>query len=97
MCTRRQLDKITEQMRECYFSIYGTNVVKIVLYGSYARGDFDEGSDIDIVAIVKGKREELQKKLRQIWDWKMMWLFLRLLFPMMSLCGTGNRCHIIEI
>ena len=46
MCTRRQLDKITEQMRECYFSIYGTNVVKIVLYGSYARGDFDEGSDI---------------------------------------------------
>ncbi|MFR3251496.1 MAG: nucleotidyltransferase domain-containing protein [Eisenbergiella sp.] len=55
-------------MRECYFSIYGTNVVKIVLYGSYARGDFDEGSDIDIVAIVKGKREELQKKLRQIWD-----------------------------
>lgn len=68
MCTRRQLDKITEQMRECYFSIYGTNVVKIVLYGSYARGDFDEGSDIDIVAIVKGKREELQKKLRQIWD-----------------------------
>lgn len=68
MCTRRQLDKITEQMRESYFSIYGTNVVKIVLYGSYARGDFDEGSDIDIVAIVKGKREELQKKLRQIWD-----------------------------
>ena len=57
MCTRRQLDKITEQMRECYFSIYGTNVVKIVLYGSYARGDFDEGSDIDLVAIVKGKRE----------------------------------------
>ena len=68
MCTRNQLNRIMERMKEYYLSIYGTNVVTIVLYGSYARGDFDEESDIDIVAIVKGKRAELQKKLKQIWD-----------------------------
>lgn len=68
MCTRNQLNRITERMKEYYLSIYGTNVVTIVLYGSYARGDFDEESDIDIVAIVKGKRAELQQKLKQIWD-----------------------------
>ena len=42
-------------------------VVKIVLYGSYARGTFDAESDIDIAAIVKGEREELQRKLREVW------------------------------
>lgn len=68
MCTRNQLNRIMERMKEYYLSIYGTNVVTIVLYGSYARGDFDEESDIDIVAIVKGKRAELQQKLKQIWD-----------------------------
>ena len=38
-----------------------------MLYGSYARGTFDAESDIDIAAIVKGEREELQRKLREVW------------------------------
>lgn len=32
------------------------------LYGSYARGDYDDESDIDIAAVVKGRRQELQDK-----------------------------------
>ena len=40
--------------------------MKILLYGSYARGDYDENSDVDIAAIVKGNREELQEKLKHI-------------------------------
>lgn len=42
--------------------------MKILLYGSYARGDYDENSDVDIAAIVKGNREELQEKLKHIWE-----------------------------
>ena len=34
----------------------------IFLYGSYARGDYDDESDIDIAAVVKGRRPELQDK-----------------------------------
>ncbi len=40
----------------------------IFLYGSYARGDYDDESDIDIAAVVKGRRQELQDKLKQMWD-----------------------------
>lgn len=68
MCTIRQLDMISERMKECYKSVYGDDIVEIILYGSYARGDYSSESDIDMVAIVKGDRLELQKKLKIIWD-----------------------------
>lgn len=68
MCTNIQLDLITKQMKECYYSIYGNDIVGIFLYGSYARGDFSTDSDIDIAAIVVGERLELQEKLKKVWD-----------------------------
>ena len=68
MCTLSQLNQISEQMAAFYRRIYGKDIVGIYLYGSYARGDYSEDSDIDIVAIVKGNRNELQKKLRSVWE-----------------------------
>ena len=68
MCTEYQLSTISRQMSQSYRSVYGNNVVAIFLYGSYARGDYDSESDIDITAIVKGNRIDLQNKLKQIWD-----------------------------
>lgn len=68
MCTKTQLHQITSQMVQCYRDIYGTDVVGVFLYGSYARGDYDNESDIDMTAIVKGSRSELQKKLKAVWD-----------------------------
>lgn len=68
MCTKVQLDRISQQMAQSYRSVYGDNIVAIYLYGSYARETYDEESDIDITAIVKGSRLELQKDLKQIWD-----------------------------
>lgn len=68
MCTAGQIDKISEQIKECYKSVYGGDIVEIILYGSYARGDYTPDSDIDIVAIVKGDRLDLQEKLKTVWD-----------------------------
>ena len=68
MCTRSQFDSIMKEMIACYRAFYGTDIVDIFLYGSYARGDFDSESDIDITAIVKGERSILQEKLKQVWD-----------------------------
>ena len=55
-------------MVDCYKVVYGEDVVEIILYGSYARGNSTEDSDIDIVALVRGSREDLQAKLKKIWD-----------------------------
>lgn len=68
MCTETQLSRITKAMVECYRVVYGNDIVEIILYGSYARGDYAEGSDIDIVAVVHGSRADLQKKLKAVWD-----------------------------
>ena len=68
MRTTSQLNIICKQMVECYRSIYGVDVIDIFLYGSYARGDNSDDSDIDITAIIKGNRVELQQKLKKVWD-----------------------------
>jgi predicted nucleotidyltransferase len=68
MCTKNQLNDILGQMLVIYHDIYGDAVIGVFLYGSYARGDYEQDSDIDIVAIVKGERRVLQDKLRLIWE-----------------------------
>ena len=40
-------------------SILGDKLTKIIVYGSYARGDFRENSDIDIMILVKMSDEEI--------------------------------------
>ncbi|MDE7447132.1 MAG: nucleotidyltransferase domain-containing protein [Lachnospiraceae bacterium] len=68
MCTKIQIDNISQQISQSYRSVYGDNIVAIYLYGSYARGNYDEESDVDIAAIIRGNRIDLQRKLKQIWD-----------------------------
>ena len=68
MCTRAQLKDITSQRVDVYRNIYGDDIVEILLYGSYARNEETDQSDVDIVAIVKGNRLDLQKKLKIVWD-----------------------------
>lgn len=43
-----------------------TGIIGIVLFGSYARGDFDEGSDVDIL-VVFGDKKELDRGLKEIY------------------------------
>jgi len=41
--------------------IYGDHVRKVILYGSYARGDFTEGSDVDIMLLVDLPEEQIEQ------------------------------------
>lgn len=68
MCAPNELEIILKRMVEVYRSVYGSEIVKVVLYGSYARGDHRTDSDIDIAAIVHGDRVYLQEGLKKVWD-----------------------------
>ena len=62
------LDVICQRIASSYRRVYGDAIEAIFLYGSYARGDFSEDSDLDFVAIVRGERLNLQQKLNQVLD-----------------------------
>ena len=45
---------IVEEYREGLARELGPDLVEIVLYGSYARGEAAEGSDIDMLCVMRG-------------------------------------------
>ena len=53
------LSELLKRAVSKYKSIFGDSLVQVILYGSYARGDFDEESDVDIVALVRCDRETI--------------------------------------
>ena len=60
-----QSEKIYEQLRELANLLKSEHKVnKVYLYGSFARGDFNEGSDIDLIIVgeFQGKMPQRIKK-----------------------------------
>ena len=49
-------------------SIYDNKLKKILLYGSYARGDNVEGSDVDIMVLVDMEEGEIKKQQDKVLD-----------------------------
>jgi len=43
------------QSRSHFEEIYGDRLVKMVLFGSQARGEADADSDIDVLVVLKGE------------------------------------------
>ncbi len=68
MCTKNEVKTIVQKVAKVYQNVYAENLVRVILYGSYARGNYTNESDVDIVAIVKGTRDTLQKQLKVVWD-----------------------------
>ncbi len=55
------IEKIKMEVPELVKSLMKDDLVEVVLYGSCARGDYTEDSDIDIALITKSDRLEAQK------------------------------------
>ena len=49
--TEEQISYITQTVAEKAREVYGGILRDVILYGSYARGDFEEWSDVDIMII----------------------------------------------
>jgi len=55
------LNNITNNITSAAIIIFGDKLKNVILYGSYARGDYDDESDIDIMVVVDAPAIELAK------------------------------------
>ncbi|MCC8060501.1 MAG: nucleotidyltransferase domain-containing protein [Clostridiales bacterium] len=65
MCSKAELQTVLGRVREESRHIYGKKLSRIILYGSYARGDNTDESDVDIMILLdcdKDEVEELREK-----------------------------------
>lgn len=56
------LKKYVEDVKK----LYGNQLKTVILYGSYARGDYRADSDIDIMILVGMNEQEIKKEERRL-------------------------------
>lgn len=66
MCTKSELETVLSVTHSRLQEIFGDHLENVLLYGSYARGDYDAESDIDVMALVNLPKEKLSSYRRQV-------------------------------
>ena len=46
------IEKLLKELKQGLIRLYGERLKGVYLYGSYARGDFQEGSDLDVLVVL---------------------------------------------
>lgn len=47
-----EIQKLLKELKQGLIRLYGERLKGVYLYGSYARGDFQEGSDLDVLVVL---------------------------------------------
>lgn len=66
MKTKQEILPLLTEYARAVKKIYGAVLSRIILYGSYARGDYREDSDIDIMILLDVQPREERKNLDEL-------------------------------
>ena len=64
MCSKNELQIILSEIAAAAKKTFGEKLDSVILYGSYARGDYTPESDVDIMILVRGIAPE------ELWKYK---------------------------
>jgi len=67
MCDKAVLDTITKKVYASAKEVLGDKLEKAVLFGSYARGDYHEWSDIDVMILADIQPEDADETRTKIY------------------------------
>ena len=62
------IDTLLWDLEKRLKNIYGEKLKKILLYGSYARGDNDEESDLDVMVLLDMDEKEIKRQHDKVLD-----------------------------
>lgn len=65
MCTKSVLHDVLNDVCKNAKKVFGDKLCTVFLYGSYARGDFDAESDVDIMLLIDLPSRQLREFDRQ--------------------------------
>lgn len=63
-----RIHNIIYQFSQQLKDIMGSKLTKVIVYGSYARGDYNSSSDVDVMILVKMSDNEIKKIENQVYD-----------------------------
>ena len=63
-----QPQEIIPQFKQAMSEIYGPRLERVVLYGSYARGDFHDESDLDFMVVLKDAKVSASSEIKRVSD-----------------------------
>ena len=66
MCTQSEVSSIINQLRERLCYLFPFEQFDVILFGSYARNEADDGSDIDVLFLVDASRQSIAEKNWQV-------------------------------
>ena len=66
MCTRQEINAIITELCAGLRPLFPQGSMEAILFGSYARGEADADSDIDVMVLVDSSRQDISKKTWEI-------------------------------
>jgi predicted nucleotidyltransferase len=51
-----KIQRLMKELKRQLADVYGSRLKAVILFGSYARGDYDKSSDLDILIVLDGYR-----------------------------------------
>lgn len=64
--TSDELTALSQEVKQALTELYGDRLDRIILYGSYARGDFHPESDVDYMVVLYDKIVQAGKEVRRM-------------------------------
>ncbi|GAB3691456.1 nucleotidyltransferase domain-containing protein [Spirosoma flavus] len=85
--TAGELRQLSQDVKQALTELYGERLDRVILYGSYARGDFHAESDVDYMVVLKDENfrqmDEFDRYWDLVWDcWERykVWVSIKIVF-----------------
>lgn len=62
--TPDELQALSQEVKQALLDLYGNRLAQVILYGSYARGDFHADSDVDYMVVLTDEQVKSGKEVR---------------------------------